>query len=334
VDKFGTRRRSYGTIPPMLNLGDLLLDDLVRRQDGAVSRQQLLAAGADRGRIDHRLRRGDWCRQHPGVYLTYTGRPSFGSRAWAAVLYAGPDSMASHRTAARLQGLLDEDPATVEVSVPSEHRLRPRRGLRAHRRRNHRALLHPARTLPQTRVEDTVLDLASAADRTDDVVGWLTRGCQRRLTTPGRLLHNLERRRQARHRSLIHEVIQDVTDGVASPLERRYARDVERAHRLPAGRRNGLHLLRGTRWYSDVRYRDQRVRVELEGLAWHPEDASQQDHRRDNAAVLTGDVVLRYGWQAVIGRPCDTATEVAQVLTSRGWSGQPERCSGRCPAGL
>jgi Transcriptional regulator, AbiEi antitoxin len=327
VDKIGAPARFCGTMPPMLNLGDLLLDDLVRRQGGVVSRQQLLAAGAERGRIDHRLRRGDWRRQHPGVYLTHTGPASFDSRVWAAVLHAGPGSMGSHRTAARLQGLLDDDPATVDVTVPVGRRPPPRSDLRVHRRRECPALLHPGRALPQTRVEETVLDLAVATIKSDDVVGWLTRACQRRLTTPGRLLRCLERRQRTPHRSLIREILADVDEGAASPLERRYARDVERAHRLPAGRRNELHLIRGTRWYSDVRYEGQRVRIELEGLAWHPEHASLADSQRDNAAVLIGDVVLRYGWRSVAGRPCATANEVGQVLASRGWSGRPGRCS-------
>ncbi|MEE6260269.1 hypothetical protein [Plantactinospora sonchi] len=51
----------------------------------------------------------------------------------------------------------------------------------------------------------------------------------------------------------------------ASALELRYLHDVERAHVLPVGQRQAIRLRRGGRWYDDVRYRDYRTRVELDG---------------------------------------------------------------------
>lgn len=56
-----------------------------------------------------------------------------------------------------------------------------------------------------------------------------------------------------------------------------------------------------------------------------------RDMRRDNAALLDGEVTLRYGWSDVTARPCQVAWEVAALLTSRGWSGLPTRCP-RCQA--
>ena len=69
--------------------------------------------------IRNQVRRGAWRVVHPGVYVTHSGPRDFAARVWAALLHAGPPAMASHRTAARRQGLLDEDPAVIQISVPT-----------------------------------------------------------------------------------------------------------------------------------------------------------------------------------------------------------------------
>jgi hypothetical protein len=128
----------------------------------------------------------------------------------------------------------------------------------------------PRETPPQTRIEDTVLDLVEQARTTDEVISWLTRACQRHATTPPRLLAAAEQRTRLRHRQLVHEVLTDVSDGVASALERRYRCDMERRHGLPTARRGQPIVVAGRRWYADARYERYRVRVELEGLSWAP----------------------------------------------------------------
>ena len=87
---------------------------------------------------------------------------------------------------------------------------------------------HPGSTLPQTRVEDTVLDLVAEARTTDEVVRWVLRACQRRLTTAGRLRVAAARRQRLRHRALVQQLVSESSVGVASALQRRYRRDVER----------------------------------------------------------------------------------------------------------
>ena len=299
-------------------------------QRGALSRAQALEGGLSPDQIRQRVRAGRWQLVHPGVYSTFTGPLPLLARVWAALLHAGPDAVASHRTAAKLQGLLDAEPAQLDVSVPWSHRVTPIAGTRIHRSRHLGDRRHPVRNPPQTPVADTVLDLVEQANREDDVVGWLTRGCQRRLTTPARLREAADRRPRLRHRVLVTAVLADVADGVASPLEHHYRRDVESAHGLPDGSRNGTIVLRGRRWYYDVRYGAWRLRVELEGLAHHPVESGWRDDIRDNAAVLDGDSVLRYGWRAVVSDPCGTAVEVASALRERGWRGPPRACGPMC----
>jgi hypothetical protein len=306
--------------------------EVSERQAGVLSRSQAMAAGLTRSQVVHAVRSGRWRRLHPGVYATFSGPLPFATRLWAGLLHAGPNAVASHATAGYLQGLVDAEPSAVEVSVPDAHRVVRRSGLRVHRSRRHELRRHPARSVPQTLIEDTVLDLSEGCVREDDVVGWLTRACQRRLTSPVRLRAAVARRARLRHRRLVQEVLDDVATGVASPLESRYARDVEQAHSLPRSDRNAPAVIRGVRRYRDARYRRQRTTVQLEGLAYHPEDESARDDARDNAAVIDGDAVLRYGWAAVVGSPCAVAAEVAELLRSRGWTGQLSPCSPECCA--
>jgi very-short-patch-repair endonuclease len=72
------------------------------------------------------------------------------------------------------------------------------------------------------------------------------------------------------------------------------------------------------------------VAVELDGQASHPDERRWLDTRRDNAAIADGIVTLRYGWADVTERPCETARQIATVLSSRGWRGTLRRCGPDC----
>jgi hypothetical protein len=306
---------------------------LLEQQHGVVHRRQTVAGGLTDDEVRHRVRRGSWRAIYPGVYATFTGPPTFGARVWAALLHAGPPAMASHLTAARLQGLVDEDPPVIQISVPNGHRATAQGGLRVHHPRAWALRRHPGASIPQTRVEDTVLDLTELTRDPGEVVHWVLRACQRRLTSPARLRAAAGRRRRLRHRGLLRDLTAEFVSGVASPLERKYHLRVELAHKLPRASRGKVWLgPDGLRRYFDVRYARWRLRIELEGLAFHPVERSSVDHARDNAAVLLGDVVLRYGWRAVTLDPCHVAAQVGAVLTLRGWPGALAACGPSCRA--
>jgi hypothetical protein len=304
---------------------------LLARQEGVVHRRQAIQAGWSVDEIRQQVRRGAWRTIYPGVYATFTGPAVFKARVWAALLHAGPPAMASHHTAARLQGLRDDDPEIIQISVPNGHRATPQPGLRVHHPRAWALRRQPNATIAQTRMEDTVLDLIGLTRDPNEVVHWVLRACQRRLTTPARLRAAAARRRRLRHRALFRELVDEAAYGVASPLERRYRLNVELAHGLPKAERGRAWIgPDGVRRYFDARYRFWRVRIELEGLAYHPVERAWVDHDRDNAAVLAGDVVLRYGWRQVTGGPCRVAAQVGAVLTLRGWPGQVTVCGPGC----
>lgn len=126
-------------------------------------------------------------------------------------------------------------------------------------------------------------------------------------------------------------MLAEVAEGVRSPLELRWVRDVERPHGLPRPDRNE-RLSSGR--YPDVRYEAYRLLIELNGQAYHQDVFS--DWRRDNIHSEDGWLTMRYGWTDVVARPCATAGNAVRVLQNRGWQGQLVPCA-RCvvdPFGL
>ena len=114
----------------------------------------------------------------------------------------------------------------------------------------------------------------------------------------------------------------DVAQGAESPLELRYLTEIERPHGLPRAKRQ-VRSRRGKE-IRDLRYDEWATIVELDGRVHIA--GRFRDMERDNAALLGGDVTLRYGWPDVTERPCAVAWEVAGLLIRRGWTGVPTRC--------
>lgn len=293
-----------------------------------VTRAQARAAGLSEGTIRAHVDAGRWKRVFRGVYQTFTGEPPRAAQLWAVQLRAGAGSALSHETAAELHGLLDHPADHVHVTVPANRRMPPTPGVVVHICQRVDAATHPGPALRRTRVEETVLDLAGRQRRLDDAIGWVTRACARRLTTPQRLAAALRQRRKLRWRRLLESVVDDAVAGAHSVLELRYLRDVERAHRLPTGRRQAHRQ----GFYRDVEYRRFATVVELDGRAYHPEDRRHHDRRRDNEAAAGGHRTLRYGWGDVV-TPCATAIQVARALRAGGWTGRIQPCHRPgCPA--
>jgi hypothetical protein len=293
-----------------------------------VSRAQALAAGLTLDMIRANVRARRWTRLFRGVYATFTGAPSRRSLLWAAVLRAGPGAVLSHHTAAEVQGMNDPMATQIHVTIPDARTVDPIPGVVVHRSRRLDAIRHPSRALPQTRVEETVLDLTQSARSLDEAMGWLARAVGARLTTPDRLTAALMNRRRVRWRRPLMAALMDVDDGCHSLLEVRYARLVERAHGLPTADRQAPTNAgsSGNRRYRDVYYRRYRTVVELDGRIAHPVERSALDMIRDNAEAEAGNKQLKYGWAAVEHTPCDAAAQVGTVLHRGGWTGQPHPC--------
>jgi hypothetical protein len=299
-------------------------------QRGVISREQAVGRGLSPDAIDWLVRSGRWQRLQRGVYAVFTGEPCREAALWAVVHRAGPGAVLSHRTAAELFKLADGPSALVHLTIPAGRQARSIPDAVIHRSRRLDVARHPALLPPRTRIEETVLDLVQQAGTFERAFDWVSRACQRRLTTADHLRRALSRRGKTRWRPELREALADVADGVHSPLEYRYLNDVERAHGLPSAERQPEAVRDRRKQYRDNLYQAYSVCVELDGRIAHPDDMRWHDQRRDNAAAAEGLVTLRFNWADVTRQPCHTAWLVARALQQGGWPGAPRPCGPGC----
>jgi hypothetical protein len=304
--------------------------DLLDYQAGALSRAQAKRAGMTGRQIDTAARSGRWQRLHAGVYAAFTGEPGRVTLLWAAVLRAGPKAVLSHHSAAELQGLSAMPAPAIHIMVPAGRQIAPISGVVLHYSSLVTRERHPALRPPQTRVEETVLDLAGGAASLDEALGWIFRACGSRRTTAERIASAMARRARMRWRTELAAALGLGADGVHSLLEFRYVNRVERPHELPVATRQVRVTRAGRHQYQDVTYQAYGVVVELDGRAAHPVELRWRDIRRDNANTVDDQRTLRYGWADVTEEPCRVAAEVGSVLFRRGWDGRLRRCGPAC----
>jgi len=301
------------------------------RQDGVATTSQLTEWGASRSLVARRVVDGEWQRLYPGVIALQSGPVSWRQQARGALLYAGPGGALSHRAAAFHRGVLPVPGPTLDVTVPHARRVDPQPGLVVHRTRR---MPWAGGALRAVDEEEAVLGLVAEARGDDELVG-LVCDAVRGGARPEALVSRAAQLRRLRNRALLAEVLGAVADGVESPLEHRFRRDVENGHRLPRAVAQRRERVAG-RWIrADRVYDGFGVRVELDGQLAHPFGTTDDDVWRDNAVLLTSrDITLRYRWRHVVATPCAAAIQVATALRARGWTGRPCPCRRPdCPLG-
>jgi hypothetical protein len=305
------------------------LPQVLHGQAGVVSRRQLLALGLVDTDIRRMVRRKDLARLHPGVFLEHNGQPTWPQRAWAACLYYEPAALGPVATLVT-NGLLTSTTSTlVDVVLSPHRRVGPVPGIEVGRSIAFDKELHPLRRPPQLRLESAVLRVASNARDDAAAVAILADACRSRRTTAERLGDSLAGLPRLPRRAFLAAVLEDVAHGVQSVLEHRYLRDVERAHGLPRGVRQGRVLHGREVAYRDVEYLKRLLVIELDGSFHDPAEARWDDLERDVASALRGARTVRLGWRQVLD-PCRTAQSVGRLLGALGWEGHTQRCP-RCP---
>jgi len=171
----------------------------------------------------------------------------------------------------------------------------------------------------------TIVDCA-ALGSADDAIAWLALGIQRRFVDGLTLDNELQARGKVRHGVLMREVLGDITSGAHSVAEVCYARDVERAHRLPTASRQVPSTVSG-RSVLDNEYAEWGVVVEVDGRLGHESWTDRvRDGARDRQLSGQGRVTTRLFWPDVATRPCQSANEIGDLLGSRGWTGRARPC--------
>jgi len=295
-------------------------------QEGVLTLEQARGHGLTPTVVNRLCRDEQWQRLARGLFSTGSGAPSWPALAWAGVLLGGDQARLAAEPSAWLWELTTEPPPVIGVLVPYPSSCTVRGPWAFHRelpgQRSPRTIGAP----PRLTAADTVLDLA-AAGSAGELVDVVTRAVARRLVTPQSLARALEGRARHPRRALLGTLLADVAEGVESPLELDYLRDVERAHGLPAGQRQRHRA--GLRYRTDVGYEPWALLIELDGRLGHEGAGRLRDLRRDNDFALRSYMTLRYGWHDVVDRPCVVARQVGAVLSSRGWPGPLTSCR-RC----
>ncbi|WP_371748972.1 type IV toxin-antitoxin system AbiEi family antitoxin domain-containing protein [Aquihabitans sp. G128] len=265
-------RAPSGCRPSEVDVSEAALVRVAQTQHGLISRRQALEAGVSTEAIKRRLRTGRWLLCGRGVYCVGGAPTTWHQQVLAACLSAGPDVVASHRSAARLWGLVSAD-GRMELTVAGERRVR------VPRTRVHQSILLPAldRTtcdgVPTTTVARTLADVASHQDA--QTVGlWIDgairsgrldlldlRSCLARLSGPGR--RDLRPLRSALERRL------PGWDPGDSELEARALRALDDAG-LPAPvQQHPVRRPDGEPALIDLAYPPQLVAIETEGWEHH-----------------------------------------------------------------
>jgi very-short-patch-repair endonuclease len=233
----------------------------------------------------------------------------------AAVLAAGPSAIASHRTAARLWGLVDRS-GPIEVLIPIDRRVRLA-GVVAHRSRHlgsedrsHRA------GIPCASLVRTIIDAADRADA--ELVGrWIDQGVRDHrlpLATMATRASQLGGQGRPIPASLVRALAlrSDGHDPGRSALESRVLAAIARSG-LPMPARQWRVERPGGRWaFIDLAYPDRRIAIELDGWAEHGlRSAFDADRARGNDLVVAGWRLLRFTWSM---RDEDIVAAIAAAL--------------------
>lgn len=263
--------------------------DLVGRQHGVISSEQLRVLGYSPNAISHRIRSG---RLHPvarGVYAV--GRPNLPREGrWsAAVLSCGSEAVLSHRNAGVLWGIHPVEGSEIAVTVPP-HVRRRRSGVRLYR-----AVLKPGDVairegLPVTTASRTLLDLARVL-RHQQLEAAVNAADKYDLVDPESLRAKLDDFTGLTGVATLREVLDRRTFVLTdSELERRF---------LPLAERAGLSLPRTGEHVNgfkvDFYWPDLGLIVETDGLRYHRTAAQQtRDRQRDQTHTAAGLTPLRF----------------------------------------
>lgn len=297
-------------------------------QEGVVSRRQILALGGTDRDIARMLRRRDLVVVHPGVYVNHTGKLTRSQLKWAAVLYYWPAALC-HRSA------LPKPSRTGQIHLAVDKSRHRRRidGVTIHRIGDFDAQVKWNLSPPRVPYEHSVIAVAADAEDVFAAFTVMADACQTRETTAAALATALRSRHRFAGRSLLLELLDDLSEGACSVLEREWL-ILERRHGLPTGdTRQVPTTVDGRAAYRDVDHSKYDTLVELDGRVFHDNaTARDRDYDRDLDATVTSSLTtVRLTYGQVLRNGCRTVRKVATVLERGGWPGPFVRCPD-CPA--
>jgi very-short-patch-repair endonuclease len=274
------------------------------RQDGIVTREQLLAARVSPTAIRRGLRSGRVHRMHRGVYSAVApGLLTEEGHLVAALLAVGHGALLSHGTAAWRWRIIPAPPSVITLAAP---RHRAVEGVQLHVLGRLRSddTTHNGR-FPTTTVARTLLDLAARYDRRALLRALAEAEFQHDLR-PADVERTLRRGHPGSGNLRAALAAHAPGHGEAkSRLERRFrALLIRRGIELP------LRNEPVGPWTVDCLWPDRRVVVELDGRQHERPRQADSDDDRDLWLRRNRYVARRYGARQVGGRPDDVIADL------------------------
>jgi very-short-patch-repair endonuclease len=290
---------------------DAAIAAIAAGQRGHVTTQQLAAAGVGRRAVDSRLADGRLHRRHRGVYLVGHPIPPPLGNEQAAVLACGPGAVLSHRSAARLWGLIPQGAGPIDVTVPGRNP-GTREGISVHRSKP----LHPRdfrrrHGIPVTAPPRTLLDFAEQA-QPRELERAFDEAATQHLIHPSQLRDLLGRSPGRKGTPAVTALLDrnQPTTLTRSDLEEIMLALI-RAAGFPAPRVN----VRLNGYELDFHWPRERLNVEVDSRRYHRLPARvEHDRRRDAELQSAGMRVIRIGERRLTGEPEWVVARIAHAL--------------------
>ncbi|MGH2947551.1 MAG: type IV toxin-antitoxin system AbiEi family antitoxin domain-containing protein [Solirubrobacterales bacterium] len=256
-----------------------------QRQNGAVTTEQLLAAGLHRNAIAARVERGILRPRHRSVY-GLAGAEGPLTSFTAAVLACGDAAVLSHRAAAAVWGIAPTPEGPIDVTITRGHR-RNRPGIRVHHHPHHDVARRHG--IPITTPRRTLQDLATIATPTE-LERALNEARILRLPLPASSSPDPGFTRSEAERKLLALIRQA---GLPTPKTNTKVRGYE----------------------VDLHWPHRHLIVEFDGWTTHSSRAAfERDRRKDADLQLAGHRVLRVTDRQLANEPFALVARLAKAL--------------------
>lgn len=284
-----------------------VISELVRRNNGLISTDDLRQAGLPRSVLNSLRKRG-WRKVHRGLWVAKDGEPTFHEWLQIGQRICGEKGAIGGAAALFLYKVIDREPSQIDFWIQPPRVLRPSPGTPFRFRRDHSLRLDRAGASRQlVTLADALSDFVDESSDSTQAASAIINARRVSNRIYEQVAEVVRDKRQQRHRELLQELL-TVAPAYDSVLEYLWITNVEKPHGIPPSIRQWRcedGFIRDGAWPQ------LRTIYELDGDKYHlNERVVKRDRRKDNAAHVRGWMTLRFMYADVVHEPCRTAANL------------------------